>query len=84
MLSSRGNHVHVLRPGLLSFPVKQFLWSGADLRIIDRSAHEMIAIVGDAKTLLPRPIGAANDPPWEEVLKVLSFLPDNVIVIEHC
>lgn len=84
LLTSRGNHVHVLRPGLVSFPIKQFLWSGADLRIIGRSAQELMAIVGDAKTLLPRPAGAANDPPWEEVAKVLSCLPDNVIVIEHC
>ena len=83
LLTSRGNHVHELRPGLVSFPVKQYLWSGVNLPILTRSAHELIGLVGEAKTLLPRPLLGPNDPPWEEVAKALSFLPDNIVVIQH-
>lgn len=84
MLASRGNHVHELRPGLLSFPVKQYQWSGVNLPIVERSARELIALVGKSKTLLPRPLCGDGDPPWEELAKVLSILPDNIIVIQHC
>ena len=83
LLTSRGNHVHELRPGLLSFPIKQYQWSRMDLQIIARSGHELVEIVGEAKTLLPRPAGGAGDPPWEEVAQALSFFPDNIIVIQH-
>lgn len=83
LLTSRGNHVHELRPGLVSFPIKQYEWSGLDLKIIGRSGRELAEIVGDAKTLLPRFNTAANDPPWEEIAKALAFLPDNVIAIQH-
>ena len=83
LLTSRGNHVHELRPGLVSFPIKQYLWTGVNLPIVERSAHELAGLVGEAKTLLPRPPLGPNDPPWEEIAQVLSFLPDNVIVIQH-
>ena len=58
-------------------------WSGLDLKIIKRSGRELAEIVGGAKTLLPRFNTAANDPPWEEIAKVLAFLPDNIIAIQH-
>jgi hypothetical protein len=83
LLCSRGNHVHLIRPGLVSFPIKQYHWSGLDLNLIKRSANELIQLVGEAKTLLPRPPLAAGDPPWEKIAEALSALPDNVIVIEH-
>jgi hypothetical protein len=83
MLTSRGNHAHLIRPGLVSFPVKQYQWSGANIPIITRSARELMAIVGNALTLLPRPVSRENDPPWEEVAKALAFLPDNIIIIQH-
>ncbi|MBN2563406.1 MAG: ADP-ribose-binding protein [Phycisphaerae bacterium] len=83
LLTSRGNHVHLVRPDLISFPIQQFQWSGPSLQVIGRSAHELVALVGEAKTLLPRPGCAEGQLPWEEVAKVLEFLPDNVIVIQH-
>jgi hypothetical protein len=83
MITSRGNHVHVLRPGLLSFPIKQYLWSGANIGIITRSGHELVALAAGAITLLPRFGGAENDPPWAEIAQALAFLPDNIIVIQH-
>ncbi len=83
LLASRGNHVHLLRPGLLSFPVKQFQWSALSLEVVERSALELCALVGDMKTLLPRPTQGEQTVPWEEVAKILSFLPDNILVISH-
>lgn len=83
LLASRGNHVHVLRPGVVSFPVKQYQWSGPNLDIIRRSASELVAIVGDAKTLLPRPVGPGDSVTWEQVQPLLAALPDNIIVIRH-
>jgi len=83
LLASRGNHVHVLRPGLLSFPIKQYQWSGPSLDIIRRSAAELAAAVGDAKTLLPRPVEPGDAMSWEQVQPLLAALPDNIIVIQH-
>ena len=80
MLTARGNHVHVLRPGLLSFPIQQYVWSGPSLQVIERSARELAEIVGDVVTLLPRPVGGLA---WEEVAKALASLPNNVIVVTH-
>ncbi|MBI4717797.1 MAG: ADP-ribose-binding protein [Planctomycetes bacterium] len=83
LLTSCGNHVHELRPGLLSFPIKQYHWSGVNLPILQRSAQELAAKVGTAKTLLPRPPLGPTDPPWEEIAKALASLPDNIIVVDH-
>ncbi|MBX3394927.1 MAG: ADP-ribose-binding protein [Phycisphaerae bacterium] len=83
LIKSRGNHVHLIRPGLLSFPVQQYAWAGPNLQIIERSAKQLAAIVGEAKTLLPRPGCLPGQLNWEDVRKVLEFLPDNVIVIRH-
>ena len=83
MIASRGNHVHLIKPGLVSFPYKQFEWSAPSLDIIRRSARQLAALVGAGKTLLPRPGCGPNELPWESVREALSTLPDNVIVIEH-
>lgn len=83
LIKSRGNHVHELRPGLLSFPIQQYAWSGPSLQIIERSARQLMAIVGDKKTLLPRPGCEAGQLDWEAVKGVLSFLPDNIVVVRH-
>jgi len=83
LLTSRGNHVHELRPDLLSFPIKQYQWSGADLNIVTRSGHELAEWVGGEITLLPRFNQGANDPAWETIAEALAFLPDNIIIIQH-
>ena len=83
LLASRGNHVHLIRPGLVSFPIKQFRWAALNLQIVERSAQELCTLVGTAKTLLPRPNINDSNIPWDGVAKVLSFLPDNIIVIQH-
>ena len=83
LLTARGNHVHVLRPGLLSFPTQQFVWSGPSLQVITRSVRELIAIVGDHVTLLPNPISSEDDAAAEGVARILATLPDNIIVVRH-
>ena len=79
LLASRGNHVHLIRPGLASFPIKQFQWSGLSLQIIERSVQELCTLVGEDKTLLPRPTAGQDQVTWE----VLASLPDNVLVVKH-
>jgi hypothetical protein len=83
LLTSRGNHAHLVRPGLVSFPVKQYQWGLLDLAIIARSGRQLVELVGEGKALLPRPEIGPTDPPWEKIAEALSFLPDNIIVIEH-
>ena len=83
LLTSRGNHVHELRPGLVSFPIKQYEWSGIVVDVVRRSVNELQALVGDAKTLLPRLDFKDEDVPWETIAEVLSTLPDNFVVVQH-
>ena len=83
LITSRGNHVHLLRPGLLSFPVAQYKWSGPAIPVIARSAQQLKDMVGEATTLLPRPGCGPGELAWDAVAKVLEFLPDNVIVLDH-
>jgi hypothetical protein len=83
LIAARGNHVHIIRAGLLSFPTRQFQWAKPSLEIITRSAHELAAVIKDAKTLLPQPGCDKDELTWEAVSAVLSFLPDNVIVVRR-
>lgn len=83
LLTSRGNHVHEIAHGILSFPIQQFSWGGPSLAKIAQSARELAQLVGDKTTLLPRPGCGAGELAWEDVAKALSSLPDNVIVIQH-
>lgn len=83
LLASRGNHVHLIRQGLVSFPVKQYQWSGLNLPIIKRSGKQLQTLVGDAKTLVPLPQCGPDDPSREEIAEALSFLPDNILLVNH-
>ncbi len=44
MLQVKGNHVHLLVKGLVSFPVEETAWSHPDTRLIWRSAEELRAL----------------------------------------
>jgi hypothetical protein len=83
LLTARGNHVHLIRPGLCCFPVKQFQWSGPSLQIIQRSARELAELVKTAKTLLPRPGCGPGELPVPDVVAALSFLPDSIVLVEE-
>lgn len=82
LIASRGNHVHLIRPGTVSFPVKQFEWSGVNVQIVQRSAQELCSLVGDAKTLLPHPAGKEDSSGWAELTAALATLPDNIIIVK--
>ncbi len=81
LIAARGNHVHLLRDGLLAFPTRQFQWSAPMIPVITRSAKELMALVGPAKTLLPRPAGGPGEPKWDDVATALAVLPDNIIIV---
>ena len=83
LITARGKHVHLIRPGVLSFPIKQFQWSGPSVQVIERSANELAALVGEAKTILPRPGCGPGELAWDEVAQALASLPDNVVVLRH-
>ena len=83
LIASRGNHVHLIRQGLVSFPVKQYEWAKPSPQIIERSARELAGLVGTGKTLLPRPGCGQDELTWEMVAPLLSFLPDNIIVVRR-
>jgi hypothetical protein len=83
LIAARGNHVHLIRPGLVSFPIRQYDWAKPSLQIIERSARELAGLVGTAKTLLPRPGCGQDALTWETVAPVLSSLLDNIIVIRR-
>jgi hypothetical protein len=82
-IAARGNHVSQIGAGLIAFPVKRFQFAKPSLQIISQSVQELIALVGGAKTLLPRPGCGPDELSWEEVSKVLANLPDNIIVVQH-
>jgi hypothetical protein len=83
LLASRGNHAHVVRPGLISFPVRQFEWAKPSPQIIERSARELVELVGTGKALLPRPGCGDGELDWETVKAAIAFLPDNIIVVHR-
>ena len=83
LIAARGNHVHLIRPGLLSFPVKQYEWAKPSREVIERSARELGGLVGNAKTLLPRPGCGQGELTWEVVAPILAFLPENIIVVRR-
>ncbi len=83
LIQARGNHVQLIRPGLCSFPIKQFQWSGPALPVILRSARELVELVGPAKTLLPRPGCGLGELAVADVVAALKFLPDNVVLVEE-
>ncbi len=81
LIASRGNHVHLIRAGVVSFPARQYQWAKPSPQIIERSARELAELVGTAKTLLPRPGCGDGELTWEAVCPLLASLPDNVFVI---
>lgn len=83
IIASRGNHVQHIGRGLVAFPVKRFQFAKPGLPVIQRSVEELVALVGGAKTLLPRPGCEPGELAWEDVSKLLTGLPDNIIVVQH-
>jgi len=87
LLSERGNHVHVIGNGLVSFPVEESPWANPDLRLIRRSAEELRGIAdreGWAEIIVPRPGCGGGGLSWREVRPLLEDLFDERFsVIQH-
>lgn len=70
-----GNHVHVIRHDLISFPTKDNWWDDSDISLIERSALELIGIAQkqDYKLVaLPR-VGTGNGKlRWTHVKPILA------------
>lgn len=84
-----GNHVYQLgryEDGrILSFPVKHKWNEEADIDLIERSCHELNALVdekGYTKVLLPRPGCGNGKLKWKDVKPVIeSILTDKIYVV---
>lgn len=96
LISKHGNHVHGLflpgdntaqPPAVFSFPVKHHWREEADLKLIRRSARELMAIINGmrlARVILPRPGCGNGRLKWKDVKPVLSkILDDRVTVVTN-
>lgn len=85
LLQVRGNHVHEIMPGLVSFPVEETPYSLPELRLIRRSAEELRLLTdqcGWTQVLVPRPGCGGGGMRWQEVQPVLEeFFDDRFIVV---
>lgn len=81
MITGLGNHVHILKAGLLSFPVKHHWRDPADVNLIRQSAIELLDLHNSGqiggRVLLPRPGCGNGGLNWTEVKPVLEAILDN-------
>lgn len=74
LIKTKGNHVHDLGNGLVSFPVEDSAWSLPDLRLIARSAAELCDLAdreGLEFVVVPRPGCGGGGLHWPEVRPML-------------
>lgn len=85
LLQVRGNHVHEIMLGLVSFPVEETPYSLPELRLIRRSAEELRLLAdqcGWTQVLVPRPGCGGGGMRWQEVKPLLEeFFDDRFIVV---
>ena len=84
LLQQRGNHVHELGDGLVSFPVEETAWSLPDPRLIRRSAQELRELAdraGYQLILVPRPGCGYGGLSWPEVRPLLADLFDERFLV---
>lgn len=75
LLRERGNHVHMLAEGMVSFPVEESAWACPDLRLISRSALELRQLAdreGWGLVVVPRPGCGGGGLEWQEVRPLLD------------
>ncbi|SKA18882.1 hypothetical protein SAMN02745119_03045 [Trichlorobacter thiogenes] len=85
LLQVRGNHVHEILLGLVSFPVEETPFSLPELSLIRRSAEELRQLAdqcGWNAVVVPRPGCGGGGMRWQEVKPMLEeFFDDRFIVV---
>jgi hypothetical protein len=92
LINKYGNHVMRIREyngkvrsGIISFPTKHDWKKNSNIDLIERSANELLVILErsrDYKFALPRPGCNNGGLLWVDVKPVISFLPDNLFIID--
>jgi hypothetical protein len=70
-----GNHVHYLGDNIVSFPVEHSPYQIPDLRLIEYSARELVAMAdnrGWQSVVVPRPGCGGGGLSWKEVRPILE------------
>lgn len=86
MIAGRGNHVHLLSYGIVSFPVEETPFEIADPKLILRSARELVALAdreGWREVVVPRPGCGGGGLSWSEVRPLLADILDDRFLIIH-
>lgn len=94
LINRHGNHVHLLQvhlppvADLVSFPVKHHWFQLADLDLIVRSCHELMALADEhhwQRILLPRPGCGNGQRDWDIEIRpaIFDVLDDRVVVIDR-
>jgi hypothetical protein len=84
LLSTHGNHVHFLGPGIVSFPVETSPWAVPELSLIRRSAGELRTLAdreGWSLVVVPRPGCGGGGLSWREVRPLLADLFDDRFLV---
>lgn len=75
LIRAHGNHVQLIEPDLVSFPVEDSAWSLPDPRLIARSALELRTLADGKEwpiVVVPRPGCGGGGLHWPEVRTVLT------------
>ncbi len=86
LIRDRGNHVHVLSHGLVSFPVEHGWMEVPDPALIAQSARELRALADDGgwtRVVVPRPGCGGGGLDWEAVKPLLAPYFDERFVVVH-
>jgi hypothetical protein len=85
LILARGNHVHELAYGLVSFPVENSPFELPGIGLIERSCSELRALVelrGWPQVLVPRPGCGGGGLQWPEIRPILErYFDDRFLVI---
>jgi len=79
LLCRYGNHVYDIGHRIVSFPVENGPFEVPDYRIIERSCHELVALVdrsGWRRVIVPRPGCGGGGMDWSTVRKILVAVFD--------